>query len=114
MQGYAYAAYLARAELADAVGDARHRPAVARPAPRTSARPSTSAFWLPERGWYAAGLDRDKAPVDALTSNVGHCLWTGIVADEHAAEVAAHLTSPEMWTGFGIRTLAAGWAPTTR
>ena len=107
VQGYTYAAYLARAELADATGDGptarlwRTRAADLRAA-------FDAAFWLPERGWYAAALDRDKAPVDALTSAVGHCLWTGIVADDHADEAAAHLTSPEMWTGFGIRTLARG------
>ena len=77
-------------------------------------RAFNDAFWLPEQGWYAVGLDRDKRPIDSLTSNVGHCLWTGIADDDKAVRVAEHLPSPEMCTGWGIRTLASAWAPTTR
>ena len=44
-------------------------------------------FWLEERGWLAMGLDRDKQPLDALTSNMGHCLWTGILDEDKAAIV---------------------------
>ena len=64
-------------------------------------------FWLPERGWYAVALGPDKEPVDSLTSNIGHCLWTGIIDDDRAEEVAKALLSPAMWTGWGVRTLAA-------
>ena len=53
------------------------------------------------------GLDRDKRPIDALTSNMGHCLWTGIVDDDKADIVAAELLSDEMFSGWGIRTLAS-------
>jgi glycogen debranching enzyme len=63
-------------------------------------------FWLPERGWYAIALDADKRPVDALTSNVGHGLWTGIATDEHAAVMVERLSGAEMDSGFGLRTLA--------
>ncbi len=52
------------------------------------------------------GLDRDKTPIDALTSNVGHCLWTGIVDEDKAARVAEVLLSKEMFSGWGVRTLA--------
>jgi glycogen debranching enzyme len=62
-------------------------------------------FWLPERGWYALALDGDKRPVDALASNMGHCLWTGIVDEDKAPQVAERLLSEEMFTGWGIRTL---------
>jgi glycogen debranching enzyme len=64
-------------------------------------------FWLEDRGWYAVGLDADKRPIDSLTSNIGHCLWTGIVPDEAAPRVAAHLLGGDLWSGWGIRTLAA-------
>jgi glycogen debranching enzyme len=106
VQGYTYAAYVARAEIAVDLGD-----------PRTAERCSARAtalkaafnrdFWLAERGYYALGLDPDKVPVDSLASNMGHCLWTGIVDDDRAASVAAALTGPEMFTGWGIRTLAS-------
>jgi glycogen debranching enzyme len=65
------------------------------------------AFWLPHRGWFAVALDGDKRPVDALTSNIGHCLWTGIVDEDKAEQIAEHLLSPEMWTGWGVRTLGS-------
>ena len=63
-------------------------------------------FWLEEQGWLAMGLDRDKRPLDALTSNMGHCLWTGILDEDKAAIVGEHLVSDEMFSGWGIRTLA--------
>ena len=56
-------------------------------------------------------LDRDKRPVDAITSNMGHLLWAGIVADhDKAAAVARWLVSPELFTGWGVRTLATSMA----
>jgi glycogen debranching enzyme len=38
---------------------------------------------------------------------MGHCLWSGIVDEDKAPQVAARLMSPEMFTGWGIRTLAS-------
>jgi hypothetical protein len=43
-------------------------------------------------------LDADKRPVDALTSNIGHCLWSGIMPPERAGRVAHHLVGETMWT----------------
>ncbi len=48
-------------------------------------------FWVEEHGWLAMGLDRDKKPLDALTSNMGHCLWTAILDEDKAALVAQRL-----------------------
>jgi len=109
IQGYVYAAYLARAHLARERGDeetTRHWAAKAVALKREFNR----AFWLPDRGYYALGLDSDKRPIDALGSNMGHCLWTGIVDRDKAAPVAEHLVSRPMFTGFGIRTLATSEA----
>jgi glycogen debranching enzyme len=64
-------------------------------------------FWIEHLGWYAMGLDADKRPIDALASNIGHCLWSGIVDDEHSERVAQRMLSAPMWTGWGVRTLAA-------
>ena len=106
VQGYAYAAYVARAEIAADLGDVRT-------AERCSERASglkaafNRDFWLPDRGYYAVALGPDKRPVDSLASNMGHCLWTGIVDEDRAASVAAALTGPEMFTGWGVRTLAS-------
>jgi glycogen debranching enzyme len=65
------------------------------------------AFWLPDRRYYALALDADKRPADAITSNPGHCLWSGIVAPDRARDVADRLLSPELFSGWGIRTYAA-------
>ena len=51
------------------------------------------------------GLDGEKSPIDSLTSNIGHCLWAGIVDDDKAKRTVEHLCGPEMFTGWGIRTL---------
>jgi glycogen debranching enzyme len=106
VQAYVYAAYLARAHLAYEAGD---QDAVQTWARRASdlKMAFNERFWLEDRGWVAVGLDRDKRPIDALASNMGHCLWTGILDEDKAARVADHLLSPEMFTGWGVRTLAS-------
>lgn len=104
VQGYVYAALLARAELAEAFGgDA----AGLRERAEALRQRFADAFWLPDRGWYAVALDGAKQKVDALTSNAAHCLWTGIATDEHAATLIARLSQPDMDTGFGLRTLSS-------
>ena len=109
IQGYVYAAYLARAHLARERGEtdaAAHWSARAARLRRDFNR----AFWLPDRGYFALGLDGGKRPIDALGSNMGHCLWTGIADRDKAASIAGHLTSRQMFSGFGIRTLATSAA----
>ncbi len=106
VQGYVYGAYLARAHFAFEMGDEgtyeRYR------AKAIALKESFNRdFWLEDRGYFAMGLDAHKKPIDALASNMGHCLWTGIVDDDKAASVAAHLSSPEMFNGWGVRTLAS-------
>jgi glycogen debranching enzyme len=106
VQGYAYAAFLARAHFAREAGDEelcrhwRERAARLRAA-------FNRDFWLPEKGCFAVGLDAEKRPIDSLASNQGHCLWTGIVDEDKAAAVADALLSPAMFSGWGVRTLAS-------
>lgn len=64
-------------------------------------------FWIPERGYYAIALDAKKRQVDACASNMGHCLILGIVDEDKAPQVAERLMSPEMFSGWGVRTLAS-------
>ena len=106
VQGYVYAAFLARASIAEADGDVDSARTLRGRAAALKARFNRD-FWLPDRGWFALGLDADKRPIDALTSNIGHCLWTGIVDDDKVEQVAHRLTSAEMFTGWGIRTLSS-------
>ncbi len=104
VQGYAYAAFLARAHFAREAGDAE---VALHWTDRATAmkRRFNEAFWLADRGYFALALDAEKRPVDALASNMGHCLWTGIIDEDKASAVVDHLMSPEMFTGFGVRTL---------
>lgn len=106
VQAYAYGAWRAGAALADATGD--HVNAAARRARAETLQAQFERdFWLPGIGAFALALDGDKQPVDAIASNMGHCLWTGIVRDpDQAAGVARWLASPELFSGWGIRTLA--------
>jgi glycogen debranching enzyme len=109
VQAYVYAAYLARADLArEADDEPAERAWTARAAGLKAA--FNDRFWLADRGYFAVGLDADKRPIDSLASNMGHCLWTGIVDDDKAAAVAERLMSPEMYSGFGVRTLASSMA----
>src|SRR5947209_2317694 len=105
VQGYTYGAYLARAHFADEAGDletaVRYRAKAA-----TLKMNFNHDFWLDDRGYFAMGLDADKVPIDALASNMGHCLWTGIVDEDKAHLVAAELMSTDMFSGWGIRTLS--------
>ncbi|GGH48729.1 amylo-alpha-1,6-glucosidase [Microbacterium album] len=106
VQGYCYAAYLAAAELEDAIGDAG-RAAMLRERAGTLRRRFHEAFWMPDDGFYALALDARKEPLRVLASNVGHCLWSGIVPEEFADRVIDRFLQPDLFTGFGIRTLSA-------
>lgn len=64
------------------------------------------AFWMPAEGFFAYALDPQKRQVRSITSNPGHCLAAGIVAGEHAPAVAGRLMAPDMFSGWGIRTLS--------
>ncbi|MFC5929853.1 amylo-alpha-1,6-glucosidase [Cryobacterium melibiosiphilum] len=66
------------------------------------------AFWVdsPQGAYPAIALDAAKRPVDTLTSNLGHLLGTGLLTAQQAALVARRLVSPEMSSGFGLRTLS--------
>jgi glycogen debranching enzyme len=109
VQGYVYAAYLARAGIARSRGDDPTASDLEARAARLKAA-FNERFWLEEQGYFAIGLDAAKRPIDALSSNVGHCLWTGIVDDDKAARTAERLCGPEMFTGWGLRTLATSMA----
>ena len=64
-------------------------------------------FWSEEEGFYAFALDGDKKQVVSIASNPGQCLWSGIVPPDRARRVADRLMKPDIWSGWGIRTLSA-------
>jgi len=105
VQAYTYGAYLASAHFAFEVGDTATYDRFRAKATHLKAAFNRD-FWLEDKGWFAVGLDADKRPIDSLTSNIGHCLWTGIVDEDKAHRVAEALLSPAMFSGWGVRTLS--------
>jgi glycogen debranching enzyme len=63
-------------------------------------------FWMTRERFVAQALDGRKRSVEAITSNPGHCLWSRILAPAHARAVAERLISPDLFSGWGIRTLS--------
>jgi glycogen debranching enzyme len=112
VQGYAYEAALAGAELLEALaGDTAEAGRLREWAAALRAR-FAEAYWVqtPEGRYPAVALDRHKQPVDTLTSNIGHLLGTGILDAAEEAHVAALLLTPALSSGFGIRTMSTGAA----
>ncbi|HVY49832.1 MAG TPA: glycogen debranching N-terminal domain-containing protein [Minicystis sp.] len=105
VQGYAVDAWRRTAELARAAG---HGDLERRCRARTDAMRARIAerFWISDRGFFALAIDGDGRQVDALTSNPGHLLWTGAIDDRLAHEVADRLLSEELFSGYGVRTMA--------
>jgi glycogen debranching enzyme len=106
VQGYAYAAYRGAAELATVVGRAPRAEELGRRAETLRER-FEDAFWCEDLGTYALALDGGKRPCRVRTSNPGHCLFAGITADARARGIAHTLFGDDMFTGWGIRTVAS-------
>ena len=106
LQGYVYDAWNRMAEIYEYL----ERPLDATRLRDKAARLFTQfneAFWDEEMGFYALALDGEKRRVRSVASNVGHCLWSGIIPQDRAARVVRRLMQPDMWSGWGIRTLSA-------
>jgi glycogen debranching enzyme len=106
LQGYVYDAWLRMAEIYDELGNAK-RAAMLREKAAVLFRNFNDAFWDEDSGFYAYALDSQKNKVLSVTSNVGQCLWSGIIAPERAGTVVKRLMRKDMWSGWGIRTLSA-------
>jgi glycogen debranching enzyme len=106
LQGYVYSAWIRIAEVFDALGKYDRAGELRAKAAALFER-FNAAFWDDELGFYAYALDGDKKKVLTVASNAGHCLWSGIVPRERAKLVVERLMAPDMWTGWGIRTLSA-------
>ena len=105
VQGYVYAAKLAAADIAQALGKDDVSAALKTSAEKLKEK-FNKDFWSEELGTYALALDGDKKPCLISTSNPGHLLFSGIVPEDRAKKVAERLMSPDMFNGWGIRTLS--------
>ncbi|MBV8377073.1 MAG: amylo-alpha-1,6-glucosidase [Verrucomicrobia bacterium] len=106
LQGYVYDAWVRMAEIFDALGE-HERAQALRAKATTLFNRFNEAFWDDNLGFYAYALDGEKKKVLTVASNAGHCLWSGIVTPDRAKKVVERLMAPDMWSGWGIRTLSA-------
>jgi glycogen debranching enzyme len=106
LQAYVYAAKCGMAEIYAGLGNQVRARALEDQAAALKRR-FNEAFWWEEEGTYVFGLDADKRQIRTVASNAGHCLWAGIADADKAARVARRLLAPDMWSGWGIRTLSA-------
>ena len=107
VQGYVYAAWLGIARSARTRGEHALADELEAKAADLQAR-FDAAFWVPDLGFYAMGLDGRKRPIDGIGSNAGQALWSGIVPAERTAALADRLLQPDLFSGWGIRTYASG------
>ena len=108
LQGYVYDAKLRTARLArDVWGDHSWADQLEKEATELKAA-FNEDFWVADREFFALALDGDKRKVDSITSNMGHLLWSGIVDDDKAPAVVKHLMGDQMFSGWGVRTMAEG------
>lgn len=105
VQGYSFLARQLIADLYERAGDATHAGTLRADAQALRARFERD-FWLPSLGCYALALERDDRPLGVVTSNAGQVLWSHIAKPARARRVAKRLMAPDMFSGWGIRTLS--------
>lgn len=113
VQGYVYQALTRLSTIFRSLGREEQANIMEQDATQLRARFERD-FWMEDEQYYAIALDKDKKRVDSVTSNAGHILMSGIASPERARAVAERLVAPDMFGGYGIRTMstaAAGYNP---
>jgi len=105
VQGYVYSAKVHAATLADILGEKEFALRLINDATALKIN-FNDKFWDEKLNCYILALDAGKQPCRVVSSNAGHCLFTGIATEEKARKLADTLLSPDMFTGWGIRTLS--------
>jgi len=105
VQAYVYYAKRRMSETFMVLGDRERAEELARQAEALK-RKFNEVFWMPKEGYFALALDGDHKPVKTVTSNPAHGLWARIIDDDKAAQVAERLMQPDMFSGWGIRTMS--------
>jgi glycogen debranching enzyme len=106
LQGYVYDAWLRMAEIYDELGNKRRANRLRKKAAALFKK-FNEVFWDEKSGVYAFALNGDKKKVLSVASNVGQCLWSGIIEPKRAAAVVKRLMQKDMSSGWGIRTLSS-------
>lgn len=108
VQGYAFAAWKALAEMGAVLGDDRALEWAARAEALRAL--VEDRYWMEDEGFYAIALDGDGEQCRAVASNAGHLLFTGLPSHERARRVTRRMLTAEFRSGWGLRTLAKGQA----
>ncbi|MFC1640673.1 amylo-alpha-1,6-glucosidase [Patescibacteria group bacterium] len=104
VQGYYYAAYVEMGKLSrEVIGDEKLAAALEERAAILK-KAFNERFWMEDAGYYAFAIDGDGKQVEHITSDPGHCLFTGIIDDQKVERFVARLFEPDMATKYGIRT----------
>jgi glycogen debranching enzyme len=106
VQGYVYEAWKRAADIYDIWGKSERAQALRQKADELYQR-FNDRFWMEEEGFYCLGLDAQKQQIRSITSNPGHLLWAGIVPPDRAKRLVERLFQPDLWCGWGIRTLSS-------
>ncbi|MEU5279794.1 glycogen debranching N-terminal domain-containing protein [Streptomyces asoensis] len=107
-QGYAYDALRRTAWLARTVWEDEKYAALLEQAAADLRDRFQRDFWMRDRSFPALALDGEGRQVDALASDAGHLLWSGLLDKEYGEAVGRRLLEPDFFSGWGVRTLAAG------
>ncbi|OPY28540.1 MAG: Amylo-alpha-1,6-glucosidase [Methanocella sp. PtaU1.Bin125] len=105
VQGYFYLAKVRLASFLERAGDRDLASRLIRDAHELK-RKFNREFWMSEKGYYAQAIDRDGL-CDVISSNPLQCLWAGIVDSDRAATMVKRAFEPDMFSGWGIRTLSS-------
>lgn len=64
-------------------------------------------FWMEKENYFAMGLDAKSRPIRTIGSDPGHCVGSGIVDDSLVKQTAERMFAPDLFTGWGFRTLSS-------
>jgi glycogen debranching enzyme len=105
VQGYVYEAKYRMASFMRSCGEIDLADRLKKDATEL-ARRFEKAFWMPQRGFYAMALDKDKRQLQVISSNPGHLLFTRMLTQDRARTVAQRMLQPDMFSGWGCRTIS--------
>ena len=106
VQAYAYDAKIRASQMAGILGELEYQEELRQQA-RALKRRFNELFWSESKQTYVLALDGHKRPCNVLSSNAGHCLFSGIATQDRAKVIAEKMMQENMFTGWGIRTIAS-------
>jgi glycogen debranching enzyme len=106
MQAFAYAGKLHFAEVLWWLDETEEASRLYREADELKKR-FNDRFWMDDENYVAMAIDKDDKLVKTIASDPGHCVTSGILHEELAPKVVNRLLQPDMFSGWGVRTLSS-------